>query len=110
MRSNTAPSPTRSTRATGRSGVNGALTMHRLRPVMENCEFARFVRRTVSAHSRRLAYGDIEGLRDLDALGRAREAATLRATTGLRDAGCSVGRRRPPARRHPSGRASALGR
>ena len=74
---------------TGGFGVNGALTVHRLRPVVENDEFARFARRVVTAHSRRVASGDIEGLRDLDALGRAWDTAMRRAITGLRAAGFS---------------------
>lgn len=72
-----------------RSGVTGALTVHRMRPVVENDEFARFARRVVTAHSRRVAGGDIEGLRDLDALGRAWEAAMADAIRGLRGAGYS---------------------
>lgn len=71
------------------SGVKTGLTMHRLRPVVENDEFARFARRVVTAHSRRVATGDIEGLRDLDALGRAWETAMRRAIGGLREAGYS---------------------
>lgn len=84
-----APAATPAALSARRSGVNGALTVHRLRPVVENDEFARFARRVVTAHSRRVSTGDIEGLRDLDALGRAWDAAMRRAIGGLRDAGYS---------------------
>ena len=75
--------------ATRQFGDKSTLTVHRLRPVVENDEFARFARRVVTAHSRRIATGDIEGLRDLDALGKAWDAAMRRAIGGLREAGYS---------------------
>src|SRR4051794_16742258 len=89
MRRETASWPPLQAQAPGRSGVNAAVTVHRMRPVVENDEFARFARRVVTAHSRRVASGDIEGLRDLDALGRAWEAAMVDAVAGLRRAGYS---------------------
>ena len=67
-----------------------------VRPVVENDEFARFTRRILAAHGRRIARGDIEGLADLAALSAAVDTALSDAITGLRAAGFSwaeIGRR-----------------
>jgi hypothetical protein len=56
---------------------------------VENPAFAAFVRRVIRAHGRRIAAGDVEGLRDLLTLADDLDAATHTAVTGLRRAGYS---------------------
>ncbi|MCD2198062.1 hypothetical protein LQ327_32290 [Actinomycetospora endophytica] len=73
----------------GRSGVKRGLTVAPSTRVVENDEFGAFARRILAAHGRRVASGDIEGLRDLDALGRAWERAMHAAVEGLRAEGFS---------------------
>jgi hypothetical protein len=72
-----------------RSAVKGSLTSERSGLVVENDEFAGFARRILAAHGRRIATGDVEGLRDLAALHNAWEHATAAAVTGLRAEGFS---------------------
>lgn len=84
-----ATGPTRHVPCESRSDVNSGLTVHRMRPVVENDEFARFARRVVTAHGRRVGTGDVEGLRDLATLDRAVQDATSTAVRGLRAAGFS---------------------
>ena len=75
-----------------RPGVNGGLTpggSRRVRRVVENDEFAAFARRIITAHGRRIAAGDVEGLRDLAALDHAVQDAAGKAVEGLRSAGYS---------------------
>jgi hypothetical protein len=57
--------------------------------VVENREYAGFVRRIVQAHGRRIATGDVEGLADLVALARDIDTAIVQAITGLREFGYS---------------------
>ena len=57
--------------------------------MVENDEFGAFARRILAAHGRRIATGDVEGLRDLAALHTAWEHATQAAVTGLRAEGFS---------------------
>lgn len=57
--------------------------------VIENSEYAAFIRRAIRAHARRVAAGDIEALPDLVALTTVIEQATADAVTGLRDFGYS---------------------
>src|SRR6266540_3726220 len=91
------------------STVKPALTPNRRRRVVENDEFAAFVRRVVGAHGRRVGTGDVEALADLVALSdhidRAHRRCGLRPTP-LR---LLLGRDRRPHRRHPPGRATAVG-
>ena len=56
---------------------------------VENPAFAAFVRRVIRAHGRRIAAGDVEGLRDLLTLAHDLDEATRTAVTGLRRAGYS---------------------
>ena len=77
--------------------------------MVENDEFGAFARRILAAHGRRVATGDIEGLRDLDALGRAWDQAMHAAIAGAARRGLLVGRDRRPARHHPPGHPTALG-
>jgi hypothetical protein len=72
-----------------RSGVKPTLTRPRRRDVVENDEYAAFIRRIIRAYSRRIATGDIEALRDLLALARDIDTATDSAVEGLRAFGYS---------------------
>jgi pyruvate/2-oxoglutarate dehydrogenase complex dihydrolipoamide acyltransferase (E2) component len=56
---------------------------------VENPAFTAFVRRIIRAHGRRIAAGDVEGLRDLLTFADDLDAATHTAVTGLRRAGYS---------------------
>lgn len=63
---------------------------------VENPEYAGFVRRIISAHGRRVAEGDIEGLADLASLRDELDRALHTAVSGLRAEGFSwaqIGRR-----------------
>jgi hypothetical protein len=72
--------------------VNAALTVRRRsRPVVENDDFAAFVRRVVRAYGRRVASGDPDALVALVALAREVDAVTSDAVIGLRGAGYSWG-------------------
>ena len=72
-----------------RSTVNTSLTGHRRRRVVENDEYAGFLRRVIAAHGRRVATGDVEGLADLLRLSQELETAIDTAVTGLRACGYS---------------------
>ena len=71
------------------STVNGSLTPKRPRRVVENDQFAAFVRRVIRAHSRRVTSGDIESLTDLAAMAIEIDNATNDAVHGLRAYGYS---------------------
>lgn len=71
--------PDRPTRTRPRAG----------RRVVENDDYARFTRRILAAHGRRIGSGDIEGLTDLSRLATEIDAITADAVTGLRAAGYS---------------------
>src|SRR5437763_16170497 len=73
----------------GKSTVKRSLTANRRRRVVENDEYAAFIRRAVRAYGRRIAGGDIETLRDLIALAGEVEHATDTAVAGLRRYGYS---------------------
>jgi hypothetical protein len=72
-----------------RSAVNHALTPNRRRRVVENDEYAAFVRRAVAAYARRVASGDVEALRDLVGLSDHLDTALVDAVKGLRGFGYS---------------------
>jgi hypothetical protein len=75
-----------------RTNVKAALTpKQRRRDVVENDEYAGFIRRIVRAYGRRVSNGDIEALRDLLALAREVDQATDTAVCGLRSFGYSWG-------------------
>lgn len=57
--------------------------------VRENPEFTAFGKRIIRAHGRRVATGDVEGLRDLLSLSEAVDEAVAEATRGLRGHGYS---------------------
>ena len=71
------------------SGVNKPLTPKRRYRVVENDEYAAFLRRVIRAYSRRVAAGDIEAITTMAALADHLEDATRQAITGLRGFGYS---------------------
>jgi hypothetical protein len=71
------------------SDVNRPLTPKRRRRVVENDEYAAFLRRVINAYSRRVASGDIEAITGMAALAGHLEDATRHAITGLRQFGYS---------------------
>jgi hypothetical protein len=71
------------------SCVNKPLTPKRPYRVVENDEYAAFLRRVIRAYSRRIASGDIEAITTMAALAGHLEDATRQAITGLRGSGYS---------------------
>jgi hypothetical protein len=71
------------------SDVKATLTPNRPRRVVENDEYAAFIRRALRAYGRRVATGDVEALRDLVALAGDVDEAITTAVTGLRAFGYS---------------------
>ena len=69
--------------------VNTSLTSKRRSRVIENDEYAAFVRRVIRAYSRRVAAGDIEALTGMVDLAGEFDTAIRQAITGLRSAGYS---------------------
>jgi DNA-directed RNA polymerase specialized sigma24 family protein len=69
--------------------VNKSLTPKRRSRVVENDEFAAFLRRVIVAYSRRIAAGDIEAITTMARLSDQLEDATRQAITGLRAYGYS---------------------
>jgi hypothetical protein len=70
-------------------GVNKPLTAKRRYRIVENDEYAAFLRRVIRAYSRRVAAGDIEAITTMAHLAGHLEDATRQAITGLRDTGYS---------------------
>jgi hypothetical protein len=66
------------------STVNRALTSKRPRRVVENDEYAAFLRRVIRAYSRRIATGDIEALPGMADIATEIDTAMREAITGLR--------------------------
>ena len=71
------------------SCVNKPLTPKRPYRVVENDEYAAFLRRVIAAYSRRVASGDIEAISTMARLAGYLEDATRQAITGLRESGYS---------------------
>jgi len=71
------------------SGVKKPLTSKRRYRIVENDEYAAFLRRVISAYSRRVASGDIEAISTMARLAGHLEDATRQAITGLRESGYS---------------------
>jgi hypothetical protein len=71
------------------SSVNKTLTFKRPRRVVENDEYAAFLRRVIAAYSRRVAAGDIEAIADMAAIAADLDDAIKAAVTGLRSFGYS---------------------
>jgi hypothetical protein len=69
--------------------VNNSLTAKPPRRVVENDEYAAFVRRVIAAYSRRVAAGDIEAVTDMAAIAAELDHAIRQAITGLRGFGYS---------------------
>ena len=69
--------------------VNKPLTSKRRSRVVENDEYAAFLRRVIRAYSRRVASGDIEAIATMTHLADDLEDATRQAITGLRQFGYS---------------------
>src|SRR5438067_11610081 len=73
----------------GRCTVKKPLTPKRPYRVVENDEYAAFLRRVIRAYSRRVASGDIEAITAMNRLAIDLEEATRQAITGLRGFGYS---------------------
>jgi hypothetical protein len=71
------------------STVNRPLTPKRRSRVVENDQYAAFLRRVIRAYSRRIAAGDIEAITDMAALAGHLDHAIRDAITGLRRDGYS---------------------
>ena len=69
--------------------VNPLLTSGRRRKVIENDEYAAFLRRAIRAFARRIAAGDIDALADAAFLSDQLDTAVKEAVSGLRDRGYS---------------------
>jgi hypothetical protein len=69
--------------------VNKPLTPKRRTRVVENDEYAAFLRRVIAAYSRRIAAGDIEAITGMVALADDLDQAIRQAITGLRACGYS---------------------
>jgi hypothetical protein len=69
--------------------VNKPLTPKRPKRVVENDEYAAFVRRVIAAYSRRVAAGDIEAITGMAAIAADLDDAIRQAITGLRSFGYS---------------------
>ena len=69
--------------------VNQRLTPKRRSRVVENDEYAAFLRRVIRAYSRRVAAGDIEAITTMATLGDHLDQAIRDAITGLRGQGYS---------------------
>jgi hypothetical protein len=81
---------TRGGQAADRPGsVNKLLTPNQTRPVVENPEYAAFLRRVVRACGRRIAAGDVESLALMAELADIIDTSIQDAVTGLRACGYS---------------------
>lgn len=69
--------------------VNKRLTSRKRRRVVENDEYAAFLRRVIRAYSRRIAAGDIDALADAAFLASQLDTAVRASVTGLRRRGYS---------------------
>ena len=72
-----------------RSNVKASLTPNRRGRVIENDQYAAFVRRVIAAHSRRVADGDIDAISDMTSIAAELDDAIKEAVTGLRETGYS---------------------
>jgi hypothetical protein len=66
------------------ANVNNSLTPNRPKRVVENEEYAAFLRRVIRAYSRRVAAGDIEAITTMTAIAAEMDTAIRDAITGLR--------------------------
>ena len=65
------------------------MTPKRRGRVVENDQYAAFVRRVIAAYSRRIAAGDIDAISDMTSIAAELDDAISQAVTGLRAAGYS---------------------
>jgi len=72
-----------------RSDVKASLTPKRRGRVVENDQYAAFVRRVIAPFSRRVAAGDIDAISDMTSVAAELDEAISQAVTGLRAAGYS---------------------
>ena len=72
-----------------RSDVKASLTPKRRGRVVENDQYAAFVRRVIAAYSRRVAAGDIDAISDMISVAAELDDAITEAVAGLRAAGYS---------------------
>ncbi len=72
-----------------RSDVKASLTPNRRGRVVENDQYAAFVRRVVAAYRRRVAAGDIDAISDMTSVAAELDDAISQAVAGLRAAGYS---------------------
>ena len=72
-----------------RSDVKASLTPKRRGRVVENDQYAAFVRRVIAAHGRRVAAGDIDAISDMTSIAAELDDAISQAVIGLRAAGYS---------------------
>jgi hypothetical protein len=70
-------------------GVNRSLTPNRRRRVVENDEYAAFLRRVIRAYSARVATGDIDAITDMAIIADDFDRAMRKAIAGLRRKGYS---------------------
>jgi len=70
-----------------RSDVKASLTPKRRARVVENDQYAAFVRRVIAAYSRRVAAGDIDAISDMTRVAAELDDAISQAVAGLRAAG-----------------------
>jgi len=70
-----------------RSNVKASLTPNRRGRVVENDQYAAFVRRVIAAYSRRVAAGDFDAINDMTSIDAELDDAISQAVTGLRAAG-----------------------
>ena len=76
-------------RAAGPATVKTTLTPNRRGRLVENNEYAAFVRRVLRAYARRIATGDVEALTLMLGLAEEIDTAIAEAVTGLRGCGYS---------------------
>jgi hypothetical protein len=69
--------------------VNKNLTPGRRRKVIENDDYAAFLRRAIRAFGRRIAAGDIDALADMAFLSDQLDQTIKKSVTGLRERGYS---------------------
>ena len=72
-----------------KSTANESLTPKRPTRVVENTDYAAFIRRVIRAYSRRVAAGDIEAIGDMTRTAAELDTAIRDAVTGLREIGYS---------------------
>ncbi len=72
-----------------RSDVKASLTPKRQARVVENDQYAAFVRRVIAVYSRRVAAGDIDAISDMTSIAAELDDVISQAVTGLRAAGYS---------------------